>query len=110
MSEQNRGPHRQPPKNPVRNPEIAWRSYGEKTVILQLGGPQPDARQFHELDELGSLIWSLSDGTRDIQSIGRSVEAAYEVPLDEATRDAAEFLGELADRGLILWNSETPSL
>jgi hypothetical protein len=94
---------------PRRDPDIAWRSYGDKTVILQLGSPTPESRQFHELDETASLLWNLSDGTRDIAAIASALLESYEISESDAVQDTETFLTELAEKGLITWNSEIPS-
>jgi hypothetical protein len=86
---------------PKHSPDLAWRALGEFTAIIQLG---PD-RLFHELDEVGSAVWSLCDGTRTEDAIVAAVEDEFEVDHATASSDVRGFLAELSDRGLITWSS-----
>jgi hypothetical protein len=53
------------------------------------------------LNEVGSLIWSLSDGTRSVGEIAAQVNASFQVALDQAQADTLEFVGQLVERGAL---------
>jgi hypothetical protein len=84
---------------PKKSDEVAWRSFHDRTVILQLGSQ----RLFHELDEMGTFIWNLADGTRSVNEIVGAIVESYLVEASQVENDAQTFLSDLSQKGLITW-------
>jgi hypothetical protein len=90
---------------PVRHPDLAWRSWDGEVVILSPAGHNPSAPAEqqdgaeHDLNEVGSRIWELCDGTRSVEEIAHAIVGEFEIDEETARRDAAEFVqGLLAQR------------
>ena len=55
----------------------------------------------HELDEVGSYIWSLCATPVSIASMTEKVVAEYDVKKNEAEEDLASFIAELIELGAV---------
>jgi hypothetical protein len=55
----------------------------------------------YTLNEVGTLIWQLIDGQRNIGQIVQTVRQAYDVESEEVAKDTFDFLGSLEKAGLI---------
>lgn len=53
------------------------------------------------LNEVGTLVWSSIDGTRSERDLVALVTGAFEVSDEQAARDVAAFLDELAAASLV---------
>jgi hypothetical protein len=60
-----------------------------------------DLDSIYTLNEVGTSIWKLIDGTRSVEQIVEQIGNEYEVRNDEATTDVFEFLITLEAEGLI---------
>jgi hypothetical protein len=80
---------------PLRHPEVEWRELAGEVVLLAGGGE-------HDLNEVGSRIWRLCDGTRTVREIAARVVEEFEVDPGTAERDAAEFIEALLREGLLV--------
>lgn len=93
---------------PRRHPDLAWRNWGGQVVILAPSGHDPAAPPAqrdgaeHDLNEVGSLVWELCDGSHTVAEIARRLTEEFEVDSTTAERDAADFISELAGRKLVL--------
>ncbi len=63
---------------------------------------RPDDGGFYLLDELGTLIWELCDGTRPLAEVIARVGAALQRPPAAVAGDVREWLAELREEGLVL--------
>lgn len=75
-------------KIPVRNSEIGWKTDEEGKVTLEIENKgllnrifqvlikKPKVSYIH-LDEMGSFVWPLIDGEKDITEIGKFVEEHF---------------------------------
>jgi len=66
------------------------------TVLLGL-----DGGQYYSLEEVGSRIWELSDGTRTIAEIAQSLAGEFSQPPADIERDAVELVTDLAHENLV---------
>jgi hypothetical protein len=73
---------------------------GEAVLVL------PEKAQVKVLNEVGSLIWTLVDGSRTVAQIAAEVCARYEVEPVAARTDTLRFLGQMADRGALSLSPE----
>ena len=93
---------------PRRHPDLAWRNWGGEVVILAPSGHDPDAPADqqdgaeHDLNEVASRVWELSDGERTVRDIARVLIDEFEVDQATAERDSADFVRELVRRKLLL--------
>jgi len=74
-----------------------WRIFPDSGLIMELTG-----RNVHVLNVVGSEIWELVDGTRDVNAIAREIEQRFEVDFERACTDVAAFLSELHSKGLCI--------
>ena len=77
------------------------REIAGETIIVPIKGRVGDLDSIYTLNEVGTLIWQLIDGQRNIGEIVRSIRQTYNVESEEVTRDTFDFLGSLEKAGLI---------
>jgi len=77
------------------------REIAGETIIVPIKGCVGDLDSIYTLNEVGTLIWQLIDGQRNIGQIVQSVRQTYDVESEEVTRDTFDFLGSLEKAGLI---------
>ena len=101
---------------PRRHPDLAWRNWGGEVVILAPSGHDPDAPleqrdgAEHDLNEVASRVWELSDGQRTVAEIARVLIEEFEVDQATAERDSTELVRELIGRKLLVITAGEPSL
>jgi hypothetical protein len=84
--------------------DIAARTLGDDTLIMSTR----DSTVFM-LDAVGTAIWNAVDGSTPLSRIVRErVCSEFDVSDEEAYRDAKEFVGQLAQHGILLV-SDSPS-
>lgn len=86
----------------TRSTAIAARALGGETIIMSA----KDSTLF-TLNEVGSAIWNAADGRTPLEQVAERLSQEYDVDPATALRDAEEFLGQLAEHG-ILTVSEQP--
>lgn len=67
-----------------------------RTVVLC-----PARREVHELDEVGTFLWSRLQEPRLLADLVQAVCAEFEVEPDRAREDVRAFLADLRDKGLL---------
>jgi Coenzyme PQQ synthesis protein D (PqqD) len=104
---------------PVRHPLIAWsreptRQEGlPELVLVRVPRRQdrwgnfiakwfklPDDKKI-ELDQIGSDVWELCDGTHSVESIASRISKSYQLNKRQAEASVTAYLKMLADRRLI---------
>jgi hypothetical protein len=71
------------------NPEVVVREKDSHGALLF----NPDTNQLRAINETGFFIWSLCDGSRNIDSLAQAIRDAYEgVPEREVLREVTAFL------------------
>ncbi len=78
------------------NPTVRQRDFGNQIVLVD-----PDKVLVHELNEVGTFLWSLVDGARSADQMAQALTEEFEVSHDEALGDVENFLKRLAQLGLI---------
>lgn len=61
-----------------------------------------DDGSYYSLDDIGSRIWALSDGTRTLSGVAAVICDEYDAPLATIELDVREFAGELVAAGLMV--------
>ena len=77
------------------------REIAGETIIVPIKSRVGDLDSIYTLNEVGTLIWQLIDGQRNIGQIVQSVRETYDVKSEEVTKDTFDFLGSLEKAGLI---------
>ena len=85
---------------PRKNDDYCVRDLGTETVFLS-----PDGSQVHAVNELGTFIWSLLDGASSLRQVRDRICEVYDVPPRESEADLLEFVGEMAQRNLVIVES-----
>ncbi len=84
---------------PRRNSTAGFRLFeGQATIVL------PDGQYIKVLNESGSRMWELMDGTRDVGAIAAVIAGEYGISAETAERDVREFV-EILDRNRMLEGS-----
>lgn len=87
--------HVTPEQYLVRSPFLAWRIIEGEAVIIS-----PQERELHQLNEVGTDIWRMADGSRTLQQIAQDLTQTYEVAPEEVLLDVLAFAQELVDKGV----------
>ena len=69
---------------------------GEAVLILA------DSSEVNVLNQVGSRIFELSDGSRSIEDITMIIAEEYEVSVEQADIDVREFILQLVDQSIII--------
>lgn len=78
------------------NPTVRQRDFGNQVVLVD-----PDKVLVHELNEVGTFLWSLVDGSRSPDQMAQALTEEFEVTYEEALGDVENFLNRLAQLGLV---------
>lgn len=97
-------PHVSPDHYLVRSPFLAWRVIEGETVIIS-----PQERELHSLNEVGTAIWRMADGSLTLRQIATRLSEMYEVTPEEALHDVMEFVQELLDKRVALLSEQPTS-
>ena len=81
---------------------VIYRNIEGEAVVLNL-----DNGFYYSLNELGTDIWEMCDGTVNIQEMIKCVYDEYEVTYEQARDDVLELMGDLVREGLVTVD-ETP--
>lgn len=81
---------------PLRNETTAFRIIDNEAVILDL-----ESGVYYSLNEVGSAIWSLCDGSKSIKDISTLICEEFEVEKETAEKDVLELLNDLVREGLV---------
>ncbi|MCS6829857.1 MAG: PqqD family protein [Armatimonadota bacterium] len=79
----------------VRSPFLAWRILEGEAVIIS-----PQERELHSLNEVGTEIWRMADGSRTLRQIAQELSQIYEITPEEVLLDVLAFAQELVDKGV----------
>jgi hypothetical protein len=81
-----------------RNPRVEYRSMGEGEggVLLHL-----DTAAYHGLNEVGALIWRLLEEPKAFDTLIQELRDQLQQLPPQFEEEIRQFLGELAERGLV---------
>ena len=79
-----------------RSERVIAQSTAGTTVLLSM-----DGGKYYSLDEVGSRVWELSDGSRTVAEIVALLGGEYEIQLETLERDVLELLTDLANENLV---------
>lgn len=90
----------------ARSSAIAARMLGNEMMVMSAVDST-----FFTLNEVASVIWQFADGITPLSQIVRErVCAEFEVETDSATRDAVDFVDELAKHGILIVSEQPISI
>ena len=81
---------------PCRSDDIVWRLIDGEVVILTA-----DGHEIHTLNKVGSAIWELTDGTRNLKEIITQICERFDVSIEEAQADVLDFAKQLMDKKIL---------
>lgn len=84
-----------------RSDELVWRVIDGEVVILTV-----DGREIHTLNKVGSAIWELADGTRNIKELVHQICERFDVRFEVAQADVLEFAKQLVDKKIVQITNE----
>jgi len=102
-------------KIPVRNPDINWKTDDEGKVTLEIENKgvfnrifqvllkKPKISYIH-LDDMGSFVWPLIDGEKDITEIGKFVEEHFGEKANPLYERLIQYFQILENYKFINWN------
>ena len=103
-------------KVPALNPSIGWKTDEENKVTLEIENKgvfnriaqklfkKPKISYVH-LDEMGSFVWPIIDGEKDITAIGKEVDAQFGEKAHPLYERLAQYFKILESYGFIKWNN-----
>jgi len=86
---------------PNKSAQSASRIMDGEAVIVQ-----PMESSINTLNEVGTRIWELADGSRTIRDIATNIHNEFDVAPDIAENDTTAFLKELADKKMISFEND----
>ena len=82
---------------PRRHPDSAFRQIGDEGGLVVL----PGRSEVKVLNPVGIAVFSLLDGSRDVDTLAAAVAGEFEIELAQAKVDVMAFLAELQREGLL---------
>ncbi len=83
-------------KYPDKHPRTASRVIDGEAVIVVC-----DEDLVKILNNVGSRIWELADGSKTVREISKLICSEYEVDGEQAEQDTVEFVEELIESGMM---------
>lgn len=81
-------------KIPVKSGKTASRIIDGEAVIVLL-----DKQETIVLNDVGSRIWEIMDGKKDIDEISGAIMSEFDAAREEALKDITEFVEDMVQRG-----------
>lgn len=79
-----------------RNATVLWRELDGEAVLLD-----PQAGCSYNLNQIGTLVWKMLDGTRTTSDIVSAICELYEVEPEQALQDVEQLLSEMGNNNLL---------
>jgi hypothetical protein len=86
---------------PKPHPQTAGRVIDNEAVLMLA-----DDSEINVLNPVGSRIFELADGTHTVQQIADVIAAEFDVSINEATDDVAQFLQGLVGRNVLVLSDQ----
>lgn len=80
----------------IQDHSVIAQPNGESTVLFHM-----ESGRYFSLNDTGSRVWSLCDGTRTTDQILDLMADEFDAPPELLREDVSELLRELAGRGLV---------
>ncbi len=89
-------------KKPLRASRLSFKTIGLETIILDTKVGQ----EVHQLNEVGTFVWSLCDGNHGFENICSKVIEEFEIDSQTALKDIQDLMIELDAKQLLSENQE----
>ena len=89
---------------PVPRSTVVSHTVEDEAVVLM-----PERGQVKVLNEVGTRIFALADGTRTIRDIAAVIHTEYDVELAQAEADVLDFLATLVTKDIVTLEPALPS-
>ena len=83
---------------PTQNPDVIGRIVDDEAVLVM-----PQIGQVKVLNEVGAVIWELTNGERNIGQIVEEICVQFAVDPSTAQADALKFFDELHNREIVFF-------
>ena len=82
---------------PRRHPDTAFRQIGDEGGLVVL----PGRAEVKVLNPVGIAVFSLLDGSRDLDTLAATIAEDFDIELAQARQDVVGFLTELQREGML---------
>lgn len=79
----------------ARDPSIVSRKIAGEFILVPIRQKAGDVESIYTLNEVGGYIWECIDGEKTVEELRDMIVDEFEVSLEEAEADIAEFLQHL---------------
>ncbi len=105
-------------KRPLRHPDLRWTTGEDGAVTLEMDNTgfanrifqlllkKPKVSYIH-LDPMGSFLWPLMDGEKDLTRLGQLVEERFGEEAHPLYQRLARYMQTLESYRFIVWAAET---
>ena len=90
---------------PAPHQQTASTAFDGQTVIIM-----SDAGQVVVLNEVGSLVWSIADGSHPLTAIVEAVTDEFDTTLERADEDVRSFVNELVEKQILVLKGQEPEV
>ena len=90
---------------PLRHPGVQSRGAPDETTLIGPG----EGSASRELNEVAARIWALCDGHHTVREIAATIVEEFDVDEETARQDAADFVREMLQDGLLLPGNGAPA-
>ena len=90
---------------PRRHPDTAFRQIGDEGGLVVL----PGRAEVKVLNPVGIAVFSLLDGSRDLDTLAAAIAGEFDIEIDRAREDVVAFLAELEREGMLADADAAPS-
>ena len=87
---------------PKPHPQTAGRVIDGEAILMLA-----DDSEIQVLNQVGSRIFELADGSRSVSEIAQVIAAEYQIDEAEATEDALAFLRQLVAQNLMVFEDKS---
>lgn len=84
-----------------RNERVVSRKIVDELILVPVRRNVAEMESIYTLNDVGARVYELIDGERTIRQICDVIVEEFEVSIEEAERDALEFLEKLVSAGSI---------
>jgi hypothetical protein len=81
--------------------EFVTRSIAGETIIVPVRGRVGDLDSIYNLNDVAGFIWEKIDGHASVSQLAEAVSGEFEVSVDQAAEDTAEFMSVLESAGMV---------
>lgn len=85
-----------------KDPNIVSRKIADEIILVPIRRNVGDLESIYTLNEVGTFIWDLIDGKRQIREIRERILEEFDVTDEEVEKDLVEFIQKLEKLGIII--------